>query len=148
MHSFHAYIDESGDDGFAFKAWPDRGSSEWFIVSACVVKDASHTKASSMLHAAFDPMESVRKAPIHFAKLTHEQRVGAVHAISALPVRLISICFNKMSLPTGHTLEGNRRLYFYAIRYLLERISWLSRDKAALSPGNGKCRLHFSEQAP
>jgi len=142
--SFHAYIDESGDDGFIFKPWPDRASSEWFVVSACVVRDVTHTAASGLLHAAFDPIERVRGAPIHFAKLSHEQRVATAHAIGQLPVRLISVCFNKPALPAGHTLSGNRRLYFYAVRYLLERISWLAREKAPLSAGDGTCRLHFS----
>jgi hypothetical protein len=128
MHSFHAYIDESGDDGFAFRPWPARGSSEWFVVSACVVRESKRAEASALLHASIDPVEAIRRAPIHFAKLNHEQRVGIVHAIARVPIRVISVCFNKMALPAGHTLAGNRRLYFYAVRYLLERISWITRD--------------------
>ena len=33
---FVVYIDESGDEGFSF----ERGSSEWFIVSAIITRKA------------------------------------------------------------------------------------------------------------
>lgn len=143
-HSYHAYIDESGDDGFTFKPWPDRGSSEWFVVSACIVRDCKLSEASDKLNDLVLPVEHSRKSPIHFAKLTHEVRVGIVHGLARLPMRVISICFNKMALPPGHTLEGNRRLYFYAVRYLLERISWFARENAQGTPGDGRCKLNFS----
>lgn len=146
MHSFHAYIDEAGDDGFSFKPWPDRGSSEWFVVSAVVVRSSRHSEASQAVRAVIDPVETARGAPIHFTKLSHDQRIGVVHGLSRVNMRAICVCFNKQALPDGHTLEGNRRLYFYAVRYLLERVSWLSREYAPLEQGgDGRCKLHFSK---
>ena len=145
MHSYHAYIDESGDDGFVFKEWPERASSEWFVVSACVVRASRHSEASAVLHATIDPFESSHK--IHFAKLHHEQRVAIIHGLARTPMRTICICFNKRALGTaGHTLIGDGRiLYFYATRYLIERISWLARENANVSPGDGRWKLHFSK---
>jgi hypothetical protein len=144
--SFHAYIDESGDEGFAFRPWPDRGSSEWFVVAACVVRDEMHSEASAKLHAIIDPIEGGRNGtPIHFNKLNHDMRIGIAHQLAGVPMRTIAVCFHKPALPNGHTLAGNRRLYFYAVRYLIERISWLARENAPISSGDKRCRLNFSK---
>jgi len=68
-----------------------------------------------------------------------------LHAIGKLPINIVTICVNKPMLSQKeHTLIGNRRLYFYYVRYLIERISWLARDSAKHSPGDGRCRLTFS----
>jgi len=37
--SFIAFIDEAGDEGFKFKDWPERASSEWFVLAACIVRE-------------------------------------------------------------------------------------------------------------
>ena len=39
-HSFIAYIDESGDEGFSFAANPGQGSSHWFVISAAMIPTA------------------------------------------------------------------------------------------------------------
>jgi hypothetical protein len=36
--SFVAYIDESGDEGFNFAEFPEIKSSEWFVLSAVVIR--------------------------------------------------------------------------------------------------------------
>jgi len=144
MHSYHAYIDESGDDGFKLKDWPERGSSEWFVVGATFVRAIKHSEASQGLHALLDPIEKKRGSPIHFARLSHEERVAVCHGLGKLPIRVLAVCINKRALALGHTLAGERRLYFYAVRFLLERISWLARDNAPTSGGDGKCKLHYA----
>lgn len=42
-------------------------------------------------------------------------------------------------------MATDRRLYRYAARLLLERISWIARDHSNPGEGNGKCKLIFSQ---
>ncbi len=144
MHSFHAFIDESGDEGFIFKDHPEKASSEWFAISACIVRATRMLPASRELRSTFDPIEAARKAPAHFAALPHDARVAVVNGIAKLPIRVAVVAINKRSLKPGHTLGGNRRIHFYAARYLLERISWIARDHTNPGEGNGQCKLTFS----
>lgn len=143
MHSFHAFIDESGDEGFIFKEPPEKASSEWFILSATVVRDKLRVPVSNDLNAGIGAFEkSYRK--VHFSKLNHEQRKYVAKELGALRVRLIHICINKKQLPPNHGLDIDRRLHRYAIRLLLERISWMCRDNAVQGEGDGRCKLNFA----
>lgn len=145
MHSFHAFIDESGDEGFTFKDPPDRASSEWFVISAVVVSVSREPGAARQLNEILAPLEKRRNKVIHFQTLPHEIRVPVIDRIAKLPLRAVSICFNKKKLGE-HTLGGQRRLYFYCTRFLLERISWMVRDrfqKGGVS-GDGRCKLTFA----
>lgn len=144
-HSFVAYIDESGDEGFKFRAEPGRGSSEWFVLSALMIPQVQDIIEVKKFHEVIRPMEVARKAPIHFAKLSHEQRVAVCAAIGVSGFRTVNISVHKPSLdPTN--FDSAYRLYFYATRYLLERISWLARDRANAYPGDGRVRLIFSNR--
>jgi hypothetical protein len=135
-HSFVAYIDESGDEGWSFRDEPGLGSSEWFVISAVVVPTAIEIAELKRFHEIIRPIEELRKAPIHFSKLNHEQRVASCAGIAGTNTRFISICINKRKInSTG--LKGKHRLYFYTTRYLLERISWLARDRSEKFPGDG-----------
>lgn len=144
MHSFHAYIDEAGDEGFKFGETRDTGSSDWFIVSACVVRSTRLSNASRKLLSILQPIEEKRQSPVHFHKLPHDAKVALIECIASLPIRIICICVDKRTLPAGHTLGSDRRMYFYATRLLLERISWIARDQKKANEGDGRCKLHFS----
>ena len=64
--------------------------------------------------------------------------------LATLPVLVAAICVNKRALAPGHALDGDRRLYFYCLRFLLERISWIARDERIAGEGDGRCKLTFS----
>lgn len=142
MYSFHAFIDEAGDEGFKFRDEP-KGSSEWFVMSACVIRAKHAPEAGRAFHKTLDPMEERRKSPTHFRNLPHEAKVALIAGIASLPVRAISVCFDKRAVANS-TLISNRRLHFYAARLVLERISWITRDHHNPGEGNGKCSLTFS----
>ncbi len=143
MHSFHAFIDESGDEGFIFKDPPERASSEWFILSATVVREKLRVPVSNDLNKSIGTFEQEFRK-VHFSKLNHDQRKYVCKALGSLRVRLVHVCINKRLLPPGHGLDANRRLHRYAIRLLLERISWLCRDKYIPGQGDGRCKLNFA----
>lgn len=143
MHSFHAFIDESGDEGFIFKEPPERASSEWFILSAVVIRDKLRVPVSNDLNNTIGKFEAEHRK-VHFSKLNHDQRKHVAKILGGTRVRLIHVCINKQKLPPGHGLDANRRLHRYAIRLLLERISWLCRDNAVAGEGDGRCKLNFA----
>jgi Protein of unknown function (DUF3800) len=96
--SFLAYIDESGDEGFVFKSAPEKGSSDWFILSAVVVP----TNQDNIIRlAAADMRVALKmepKAAIHFSDLTYDKRVCAIEKISVLPVKIVSVIINKHAI--------------------------------------------------
>jgi hypothetical protein len=144
-HSFIAYIDEAGDEGFTFRDPCHTGSSHWFVLSAVVFRAQDELAAIRNLNAVIKPIELARKKPIHFSSLPHEQRVPIAYAISKSSLKLISVCIHKPALIKQHGLRENRRLYFWATRLLLERISWMVRAQADRRDGkSGRCGLVFS----
>ena len=144
-HSFIAYIDESGDEGWSFRDQPGEGSSEWFVISALIVPRPREMEELKKFHAAIRPIEDMRRSPIHFSKLNHEQRVAVCASIGQSGFRTISIIVNKRLIERDG-LKGKWRLYFYATRYLLERVSWLARDDNKDAWGDGRVRLIFSNR--
>jgi hypothetical protein len=68
--------------------------------------------------------------------------------MATLQARLLAVCIHKPSLLEPETFRDRYRLYFYAVRYLLERISWLARDRhnPTRQGGDGTVELLFSNR--
>lgn len=131
MHNFTVFIDESGDEGFVFRDPPEKGSSDWFIVSAVV----SLTDHQSDLRLAGEKIREAFEMPphsvLHFTKLSHERRLLAIDTIMRERIRFVSVLIDKRNIRDVSTFTAQRgRLYYYAVRLLLERVSWLCRDTA------------------
>lgn len=147
-HSFVAYIDESGDDGLGNFREPGKcgGASHWLVVSACVFRRSNDLEAVRWRDEILARMQDRRSRDIHFKKLSHAQRVAACQALASKPVRAISIFSGKRTAPEGVYKQKNQ-LYFYATRYLVERISWLCRDMRPRVPeGDGRVKIVFSRR--
>lgn len=115
------------------------------MVSACVIRETRLAAASNKLNEILKPHESKPNKFFHFANACHEARVAVCHGLSKLPIRAANVCFNKPMQPQPHGLDQDGRLHRYALRLLLERISWIARDNRTNGEGNGKCRLTFSQ---
>lgn len=146
MNEFTVFIDESGDEGFVFKD-DGSGSTRWFAISALVVRQ-------EFLHetdAVIDEMKTLlgKTDPAfcpHFRKLCHEQRVAYVDLLAKKPFRTVTIMVHKPSIQDPEKFAAEKYLlYHYATRFLLERVSWLCRDKRR-SP-DGRARIIFSNRA-
>jgi hypothetical protein len=58
----------------------------------------------------------------------------------------MGVLSNKLTIPPG-VYRGKNQLYFYLTRYLIERISWLCRDRRyAVSDGDGRVKIIFSRR--
>jgi len=142
--SFVVYVDESGDEGFSF----DRGSSEWFVLSAVVTRKANDLETVKLVDAVRARLNRPPRLPLHFRKLRHEHRLPFIEEIAKARLRTISVLVHKPSLGEPEKFDQRYRLYFYSVRYLLERASWLCRDhRKANDPGDGSADIVFSNRS-
>lgn len=125
---FVAYIDESGDEGFTFRA-DGSGSSRWLVLSALVMRRHNDARVIETARQARELLRKPPKFPLHFRDLKHEQRVALARLIGQMPSRTVSVLIHKPSIPEPeHFQREAYALYRYASRLLLERVSWLCRD--------------------
>ncbi len=142
--TFVGYIDESGDEGFAFGA----GSSEWFVLSAVVTRKAHDLQTVRLVDKVRARLGRDPRKVLHFRDLRHEHRLVYVNAISTALLKTVSVLVHKPSLREREVFQERYRMYFYAVRYLLERVSWYCRDhKTGSDPGDGSIDLVFSNRS-
>lgn len=148
MHSFLAFIDESGDDGLQKYREPggDGGASSWLVLSAAVFRKTSSLDAVSWRNEISERMPERKGKTLHFAHLNHSQKLVAAQVLSQKPLRTVSVVAAKRPIPDGIYTQKNQ-LYFYMARYLIERISWLCRDMRRRVPdGDGRVAITFSRR--
>lgn len=115
--TFHAYIDESGQRGLSLK------SSTHFIMSA-VILDESQVQDFEEAFAALKV--GTRRQPnqeLTFKRLNDQHRVFVSSEIGSFEkTTVISVVLCKRSLTDE--FQDENRLYLFALRLLLERLSW------------------------
>ncbi len=147
--TFVAYIDESGDEGFQFEG----GSSHWFVLSCVVLRRANELQEAKLVDEVRSLLNSKRqpshripdKKPLHFRDLPHEQRKVYSQRIGAADLHALSVLISKPDLDSPEKFTGGSNLYFYAVRLLMERLSWYCRDhKRKEDAGDGSVEIVFS----
>ena len=147
--SFRAYIDESGDEGFKFRSSDGmQASSDWFVLAAFITRKSTDLETVKIIDKVRQEFKLHPKKHVHWKDLKHPEKVRYSQIITGLQARIIGVCVHKPSLLEPETFKSRYRLYFYAVRYLVERISWLARDKHNVEKwgGNGTVELIFSNR--
>jgi hypothetical protein len=145
--SFTAYIDESGDEGFVFHP-EERGSSRWLVLSAVVFRKSNDLHAVHVMRDVRAMLKKEPKKALHFRELRHEQRVPYVRTIGEAKLRTVSVLIHKPSIKEPERFQSESfRLYRYASRLLLERVSWLCRDHHKEGEGDGTVEITFSNRS-
>jgi uncharacterized protein DUF3800 len=139
--SFVVYIDESGDEGFAF----GKGSSEWFVLSAVVTPKARDLETVRLVDRVRSRLKRPEHKPLHFRDLRHEHRVAMVAEIASAPLRVLSLLVHKPSL-TNHRNLLAPNLYFHAVSDLLEGVASFCRV-ARSRVGDGTAEILFSNRS-
>jgi Protein of unknown function (DUF3800) len=141
---FVAYIDESGDEGFHFpEDRPEGGSSKWFVISAVITPIARDKDVIGLARSIRAALQMQPKAVLHFSKLQHEKRVHVINRIATSWLTVTTVIIHKERIEKPEIFQaGAFRLYKYAARLLLERISWYCRDSATASRSH-RLRKHF-----
>jgi hypothetical protein len=142
--SFMVYVDESGDDGFAW----NRGGSAWFTLSAVVTRKSNDLEVVKLVDSVNMALARKIGTPLHFRKLRHEHKLPLIDTIARSRLRAVSVLVHKPSISAALKFRGKRHsLYFYAARYLLERVSWLCRDHRRPTEGDGRAEIIFSNRS-
>jgi len=142
--SFVVYIDESGDEGFSFA----KGSSEWFVISAIITRKENDLATVKLVDEVRNRLEKPDKKPLHFRDLKHEQRLPFIGEIAKAKLRIVSTLAHKPSLKEPENFQERYRLYFYSIRYLLERVSWCCKENLKHDDaGDGSAEVFFSNRS-
>ena len=145
VHSFNVYIDEAGDEGFDFT----KRTPEWFIISAVITRQENDLlTVSGIIKETRLQFRYGATQEIHFRKLSHERKIAYLNRMSHGHIRTVTVAIHKPSLREQELFRQQNKLYFYACRFLLERVSWFCRDN--FSPlkhkGDGTMQLIFSKR--
>lgn len=122
---YRVYVDEAGDRG-----WGGR-SSETFVVSAVIVKDADDRTIRQSLKALTLQLGKPPGTVLHWAEnvRVHTARKHVAREIAKMPIVLANVIVAKNSLMgQGSALSDSSMQYNYAVRRLLERVSWYVDD--------------------
>lgn len=149
-HSFNVYIDESGDDGmsnFRQAGGSGGGASHWLAVGACIVRSSRDLELVSLRDRIKNECRpNAPRRDIHFKDFGHSQKRRACQIIAGQPLRF-SCVLGLKNTPNAATFVQKNQLYFYLTRYLIERVSWLCRDKRpSVQEGDGRAKITFSRR--
>jgi hypothetical protein len=145
--SFTAFVDESGDEGFKFLP-NEGGSSRWLVLSAVIFRNSNALAPVRILKEARELLNKEPKYALHFRNLKHEQRVAFTGVIAKEKFLTVSVLSYKPDIPDPETFQQEKNLlYKYLTRLLLERISWVARDRLKEGDGDGTVDLVFSDRA-
>lgn len=110
------------------------GSSSHFVVSAIIVADANETRVRHELASLRGRLRRHPGQVLHFRKLTHSQKIKAAQELATFSVAVTSSIICKGSLgqprPAGNLayISQPDPMYLWALRLVLERISWYVRE--------------------
>jgi hypothetical protein len=148
--SWIVYVDESGDEGFRF----GRGSSSWFVLTAVLLARDRELEVVKLIDVVRDKINAAQqphhqtpaRKPLHFRDLKHDPRKFYATQIGTAALRIVSVCVHKPDLAEAEIFHDESRLYFYATRFLVERISWCCRDNPRQVLGDGSAEIVFSNR--
>lgn len=140
--SFVVYIDESGDEGFAFGS----GSSEWFVLSAVVTLKAEDLQTVKLVDRVRQRLGRPEHKPLHFRDLRHEHRLPFIAEISRAPLRVVTLLVHKPSLQEPEVFQRNNHLYSYATQIVLERVAQLC-QAGQPRVGDGTAEVLFANRS-
>lgn len=137
---YNFYIDESGDEGIG------RGT-KWFMIGGILVRkddDLVVSRSVDKVKAAIKQRD-IRKA-LHWNELTraHPKRLLIIKEFGQLPIDFLVCAMHKPSILEKQVFRQKQWLYNYVTRHLLERVSWLVRDKTS---GKGHVDLIFENRS-
>jgi hypothetical protein len=153
--SYVAYVDESGDDGIArVRPRDPDGASEWFVLSAVVVRTEAQRETVWVRNILRD-LRLEQRRTLHFQPLDDWRKLAACNAIAQLPLRCFVIMSNKLNMRGYHNPKaarvsvsaGRTWFYWWMTRLLLERVTHFCKTRSLRDYGETRLvRLEFSRR--
>jgi hypothetical protein len=130
-----AYIDESGEEGLRqVRPLHPGKSSEWFILSAFLVKVHNDKNIVQWLKAI--PLKNIhQRTHIHYRDLSPPNRRRLCEGIAKLPSRCFVVMSNKKNMqghknPNAEKFPAQNWFYCWITRLLLERVTGFCASRA------------------
>lgn len=122
-----AYVDESGDRGASPTA------TDFFVMAAAVVNDENRPGVQGRLAAIRHHLNKPPGTVLHFASNIREhgarvyvcQQLGGLAALTVTNVVMCKRLFEEAAMLT----TDPQAVYLYTLRLMLERLSWIARDR-------------------
>lgn len=111
------YIDESGEEGLS------PSSSEWFVIGGALVPDYIADNLETHYKDFRESFHSQKGWSFHFQKASHDTRLGFISMLSRAEIRCHAVAFHKPSLIKRDVFSQKYKMYFYALRFMLERVT-------------------------
>lgn len=144
--SFRVYIDAAGDEGLVFDH-PGHDSSRWLILAAVASRRENDLVVVRLMDKVRDLLERSSRQQVHYVKLRHAQKIAYAREVDRVQLRTVSVVIHKPPIHSPEVFQSRmHRLYRYATRLLLERISWLCRDHRRSGYGDGQAEVIFSNR--
>jgi hypothetical protein len=150
-YDYIAYIDESGDDGLkSVKPRSFPGSSEWLVLSAVVIRAANESKVAGWVQNIRSGFRSNQARALHFADLSHSNKIAVCKKMASLDVRCFAVASNKKNMqgysnPDACKIPSQCWFYCWMTRVLLERVSRFVLDRAMMEYGEPRLlRIEYS----
>jgi hypothetical protein len=118
---FRVYVDEAGDRGWGGRSTPT------FVLSAVIVRDEERDGLRATLDGINRDLGKPPSTVLHWAENVkqHSQRKHAARQLAATPATISNVVVLKEAMiGSGTALSDASTMYNYAIRRLLERVSW------------------------
>lgn len=125
---FRIYVDETGDRGMGGT------SSPFFMVAAVIVEDSKEAAARAALAKLRVDLAKPAGTVLHWAQniKDHMPRRHVARTLGGLDLTISYVIVDKASLAPG-SLGHHAQMYHYAVRRLVERLSWFVRDRNGTS---------------
>lgn len=116
------YVDESGDRGVSLSASPI------FILGALIVRDSADAAVRAFRHELCSKLRKPTGTVLHWSKnvTVHAQRKLVARELGGLGVTFSYVIVDKEPIrkTPASGLRDHSAMYNYALRRLLERVSW------------------------
>jgi hypothetical protein len=120
------YVDECGEEGFS------ASSSQWLIVGGVLQRDNVVLSQTKEAYDAFKAKYRQENWHFHFQKASHSTRLGFIHTMRDTGMRAIAVAIYKPAIRQPDNFRKKYYLYFYALRFLLEKATIWCREYGAI----------------
>jgi hypothetical protein len=150
-YHYVVYIDEAGDDGLkAVKPVTARGSSEWLILSAVVIRAENQEKVPGWVNGIKARFRNHQRPDIHFTGLNPAKKAVACGMMAQLDARYFIVASNKKNMegyenPFAGKIPSSNWFYCWMTRLLLDRVTKFVYDRSIEEYGEPKkMRIEYS----
>lgn len=126
------FIDESGDAGFKLV----RGSSQHFIISMVIFRDAQDARATSAKITALATRLNI-KPEFKFTKSCNDYRDAFFNEISNCKFTTRSVVVDKQKIYSNHLKENKESFYNFFIKTMLKYDNGILKDAKIIIDGSG-----------